>query len=61
MLAWNSALVGTLPELELYLNWKFASPETMAAWNSALHGTLPWLELCHGWNSALHGTLPRMA
>ena len=45
MLAWNSAPVGTLPRLELYLDWNFASPETMAAWNSALVGTLPFANL----------------
>ena len=57
MLAWNSAPVGTLPGLELYLDWNFAPPETMAAWNSALHGTLPWLELCLAWNFTPDGIM----
>ena len=45
----NSALLGTLPRLELCLGWNFT-----------VHGTLPRLELCLGWKFAMHGTLPRL-
>ena len=41
-------LTGTLPLLELFLDWKFSSVET-----------LPQLELCTDWNSSLLELCPR--